>query len=130
MHMLACVCVYISKRSSHWATITGLNLIQSEAFTVSLHIFGGHRAWRGGAGVHYIPLSEFQGFPSVCVCVCVCVLVCVCTNECVCSIGCSWVAKQPCVCTLEWGWEEREAPGQQRQTLTGIAASDWTHRCS
>lgn len=61
--------------------------------------------------------------------VCVCMCVCVCTIECL-SIACSCVAKQPCVCTLEWGWEGREAPGQQRQTLTSTAASDWTHQCS
>lgn len=95
----------------------------------SSHFWGSQsmERWSGSTLSSSVRVPGFSKCVRVCVCV---VLVCVCTNECVCSIGCSWVAKQPCVCTLEWGWEEREAPGQQRQTLTGIAASDWTHRCS
>ena len=122
------VCVHFQEEQSlghdHWVEshpVRGVHCFSS-------HFWGSQSMERWSGSTLYSSV-RVPGF-SECVCVCVCVLVCVCTNECVCSIGCSWVAKQPCVCTLEWGWEEREAPGQQRQTLTGIAASDWTHRCS
>lgn len=122
--MCACFSCVSPARSSHRDMVTGLNLLKTVGLTVSLHIFGGHTAWwRGRVRVHYLSPSEFLGFPSVCL------YVCVCTIECL-SIACSCVAKQPGVCTLEWGWERREAPGQQRQTLTSTAASDWTHQCS
>lgn len=38
----------------------------------------------------------------------------VCTN--VLSIGCSWVAKQPCVCMVEWGWKGRSTRSTETDT--------------
>lgn len=43
-----------------------------------------------------------------------CMCMSVCTN--VFSIGCSWVAKQPCVCMVEWGWEGRSTRSTETHT--------------
>lgn len=104
MEPLGLACAYFD--SSTW-----LILLQTAAACSSAH-FGGRGA-RRRLGVHFLPPSPWV-FPSACVSVCARVF----------SIGCSWVAKQPRVCMMEWGWEEREAPGQERQTFTSIATSD------
>lgn len=102
--------------------VTRLSLLQTVGLPDSPFIFGGHRAWWRVKCDYIIFLLQSSW-------VCLHLCACDCTTACL-SVADSCVAKQPCVCTLEWGREGREAPGQQRQTLTSIATSDWTQQCS